>query len=352
MSFRLAGAKSIVTHLLIWLGYILYETAFVFIMSDSDISNSGINVIETGILFLFFAFLFYVNSLVLLPRYFAKRAYLEYILLLLLLFTVYALLRYCTIVYILPWSTGAMVNPYTTQPHFWAIALYRGIYFILLSFGYWFSRNAIQLEKQKRAQEQELRTAERSLMEANLAFLKSQINPHFLFNALNFLYAQAYPHSESTAKGILLLSDIMRYALKDDDNNGKVMLEKEIQHIHNYIAINQLRFSNKLQIQFQIIGNLQFLMILPLVLITFVENCFKHGELHDPENPLVIQIRTENNRLFFQTRNKKRNGPKEKTTGIGLVNTQKRLDLVYPDRYTLVVTNEPDYYTCQLTLDL
>ncbi|WP_167856852.1 sensor histidine kinase [Hymenobacter aquaticus] len=298
------------------------------------------------------AMLFYVNSLVLLPRFFARRAYLTYAVSLVLLMAVFGVLRYCATVYLLPLMTDNLVYSFTTPKLFWGVALYRAIYFILLSLGYWFSRNAIQLEKQKRAQEQELRNTERSLMEANLAFLKSQINPHFLFNALNFLYAQAYPHSESTAKGILLLSDIMRYALKDDDNNGKVMLEKEVQHIHNYIAINQLRFSNRLQIEFEVAGSVQFLMILPLVLITFVENCFKHGELHDPQNPLRIQVRTENNRLYFRTHNKKRNGPKEKTTGIGLVNTQKRLDLVYADRYTLAVTNEPEFYTCQLTIDL
>ncbi|WP_345117304.1 sensor histidine kinase [Hymenobacter algoricola] len=226
------------------------------------------------------------------------------------------------------------------------------MYFLLPSIGYWFARNAIRLEKQKREQEHDLRVAERNLMEANLAFLKNQINPHFLFNSLNFLYAQVYPYSEETAKGILLLSDIMRYALKEDDNNGKVMLEKEVQHLHNYIAINQLRFNQRLQIQFEISGSLQFMMILPLVLITFVENCFKHGELSDPQNPLLIQITTVNNQLTFRTRNKKRDGPKEKSTGIGLDNTQRRLDMVYPERYVLTVNDEQDYYTCTLIIEL
>ncbi|UOQ73998.1 sensor histidine kinase [Hymenobacter cellulosilyticus] len=340
-------AKSVLTHLLIWIGYIGYESAFLLISN-----NLTINFWETGLYFSLFAFLFYVNSLVLLPYFFARRAYASYAASVLLLLAFYGALRYATTVYVLPQVTQDLHYPYTTAKLFWGITLYRGVYFLLLSFGYWFSRNAVRLEKQKRLNEEQLRTAERSLMEADLAFLKSQINPHFLFNALNFLYAQAYPHSEDTAKGILLLSDIMRYALKDDDNNGKVMLEKEVQHLQNYIAINQLRFSNRLQIRFEVIGSLQFLMILPLILITFVENCFKHGELNDPDAPLLIQIKTENNRLHFLTSNKKRHGPKEKTTGIGLVNTQKRLDLVYPDRYTLVVTNDPEFYTCQLTIDL
>ncbi|UOQ54742.1 sensor histidine kinase [Hymenobacter cellulosivorans] len=340
-------AKSVLIHLFIWLGYIGYESAFLFITS-----NITINFWETGSYFALIALVFYANSLFLLPYFFARRAYVAYAAGVVVLLGFYGMLRYGVAVYLLPRITDRLLSPYTTAMTFWMITLYRGIYFLLLSFGYWFSRNAVRLEKQKRLNEEQLRTAERSLMEADLAFLKSQINPHFLFNALNFLYAQAYPHSEDTAKGILLLSDIMRYALKDDDNNGKVMLEKEVQHLQNYIAINQLRFSNRLQIRFEIIGSLQFLMILPLILITFVENCFKHGELNDPAAPLLIRIKTENNRLHFLTSNKKRHGPKEKTTGIGLVNTQKRLDIVYPDRYALIVTNEPEFYTCQLTIDL
>ncbi|PJJ47718.1 sensor histidine kinase [Hymenobacter chitinivorans] len=339
--------KKILVHFLIWICYIAYEGAFLTVVNGMQF-----NYWETGLNFALFAILFYANSLVLLPRLFAHRHYLLYGLNLIGLIMVFCGLRYVVAVFILPQLTQHVLYPYSSTKLFWGIALYRGVYFLLLSFGYWFSRNALRLEKQKRLNEEQLRSAERSLMEANLAFLKSQINPHFLFNALNFLYAQAYPHSEDTAKGILLLSDIMRYALKDDDNNGKVMLEKEVQHLQNYIAINQLRFNNRLQIRFEVLGSLQFLMILPLILITFVENCFKHGELGDPEAPLLIQIKTENNRLHFLTSNKKRHGPKEKTTGIGLVNTQKRLDLVYPDRYALVVTNEPEFYTCQLTIDL
>ncbi|TGE16955.1 sensor histidine kinase [Hymenobacter elongatus] len=340
-------ANTIIIHFSVWIFYIVYEIGILLLSRPNEV-----NLLETLFNFALYAALFYVNSLLLLPKLIGTKRYLTYALSLLAVIGLFFLAKYILYINILPSITSHLLHPITTFDDFMSNNLYRGTYFVLLSFGFWFARNAVQLEKQKREQERQLRIAEKSLMEADLAFLKSQINPHFLFNALNFLYAHAYPHSEDTAKGILLLSDIMRYALKDDDNNGKVMLEKEVQHLHNYIAINQLRFNNRLQIQFEIVGGLQFLMILPLVLITFVENCFKHGELADAEHPLRIQLKTENNRLHFSTHNRKRNGPKERTTGIGLVNTKKRLDLVYPDRYALVVTNEPEYYTCQLTIDL
>jgi len=338
--------KPFLTHFLAWIGFILYEQSILLVLGTNRFS-----FVETGLTFLLNAGIFYANCLLLLPWLYARRRYVAYALGVLLLLVFFALMRYVLNRFVFPFVLGGTVPAISSYTTLWAQALYRGVYFILLSFGYWFARDALRLEKQKSRQEHELRVAEKNLMEANLAFLKNQINPHFLFNSLNFLYAQVYPHSEETAKGILLLSDIMRYALKEEDN-GKVMLEKEVQHLHNYIAINQLRFSNKLQIRFEIVGSVQFMMILPLVLITFVENCFKHGELSDPENPLTIRIKTANNQLLFHTRNKKRNGPKEKSTGIGIINTQRRLDMVYKERYSLEVNDEQDYYTCNLTIEL
>jgi LytS/YehU family sensor histidine kinase len=228
---------------------------------------------------------------------------------------------------------------------------YRGLFFAFISTGYWFARRAVQLEQHKREQEHQLRVAEKNLFEANLAFLRNQINPHFLFNSLNFLYAQVYPHSEPAAEGILLLADTMRYALHENID-GKVPLAQEVQHLHNYIALNQLRFNHQLQVDFQEVGSMQFVLILPLVLITFVENCFKHGELADPAHPLRIRLTVAGGQLTFETHNRKRHGPKEQHSGIGLANTRARLDLVYPARHSLTIVDTPDAYTCHLTLEL
>jgi LytS/YehU family sensor histidine kinase len=267
--------------------------------------------------------------------------------------------KYILQLYVWSYLNPTIPNPYTSAKIFLAETSWRALYFVLLGFGYWLALNAIanerkqtKLEEQRRLDEHQLREMEKILMEAEMAFLKAQINPHFLFNALNFFYSQVYPHSENTAKGILLLSDIMRYALKEEDVSGKVMLEKEVQHVQNFIAINQLRFNHKLQIQFEVVGSLHFRMILPLILITFVENCFKHGELFECNNPLQIRLEITNDQLFFYTRNKKRTGPKERHSGIGLVNTKKRLDLMYNNRYSLNVTDEPEFYTCSLTITL
>jgi hypothetical protein len=333
-------------HLLAWLGFAVYEQSVLLFSHTSQF-----DLVPTLLNYLLNAALFYTNSSLLLPYGYARRRWGTYGLAALAMLIGYALLRSELYLDLVPALELLKLPAASSYRQFWILSLYRGSFFLFVSLGYWFSRNALALETQKREQAQQLRATERSLMEANLAFLKSQINPHFLFNSLNFLYAQVYPHSENAAKGILLLSDTMRYALHED-NNGKVMLTQEVQHLHNYIALNQLRFNNQLQVDFTITGNPQFLLILPLVLITFVENCFKHGELADPANPLVISLSLAQNVLTFQTRNKKRDGPKEKSTGIGLRNTRQRLDIVYPGRYNLLTINDADYYTCTLTIEL
>jgi len=341
-------AVHILLHILAWLGFFVYEQVIV-LFTDSTRYNLSLSVLT----YLLNIVLFYLNSNVLLPRLYARHQQWVwlYVLAVLVLLGTYGIIRCELYLHLAPALSIATPGPIYSYQLFWILAIYRGTFFQFASMGYWFARNALQVEQQKREQEQQLRAAEKGLMEANLAFLKSQINPHFLFNALNFLYAQVYPHSENAARGILLLSETMRYALHED-HNGKVMLDQEVKHLYNYIAINQLRFNNQLQVDFTVEGSIHYLMIIPLVLITFVENCFKHGDLADATRPLIIRLAVVHNHLTFQTRNKKRHGPKEKTTGIGLVNTRQRLDLMYRNRYSLITNDEPDDYTCTLSITL
>ena len=187
---------------------------------------------------------------------------------------------------------------------------------------------------------------------ANLNFLKAQINPHFLHNTLNFLYAKSLPYSPELSEGILTLSDIMRYALSEGNaRDGKAPLKDEIEHVWNVIKINQLRFSNKLNVEFIVTGLVDGVTIIPFVLITIVENAFKHGDLKTEAHPIEIKLEVYNNSLKFRCRNKKKNGPKELSTGVGLDNIRKRLDLAYGNNYHFDVKDEPDFYTTQLTID-
>jgi LytS/YehU family sensor histidine kinase len=205
-------------------------------------------------------------------------------------------------------------------------------------------------KKQRKVLEEQKMQLEVEKSQANFNFLKAQINPHFLHNTLNFLYAKSLPYSVELSEGILTLSDIMRYALGPAARDGKVMLKDEIEHVRNVIKINQLRFSNNLKVQFDVAGVVNGATIIPFVLITIVENAFKHGDLKSGEHPIDIKLDVQGGRMHFFCRNKKKAGPKELSTGIGLDNIKKQLDLTYGRNYRLNIKDEADFYTTELTI--
>jgi LytS/YehU family sensor histidine kinase len=187
--------------------------------------------------------------------------------------------------------------------------------------------------------------------QANFNFLKAQINPHFLHNTLNFLYAKSLPYSTELSEGILTLSDIMRYALSEGNaNDGQTLLKDEIEHVRNVIKINQLRFSNNLNVQFNVHGVVNGWTIIPFVLITLVENAFKHGDLKNTESPIIVNLDIESDRIFFFCKNKKKSGPKELSTGIGLENIKKRLELAYGNNFSMKISDQGEFYTTELTI--
>jgi sensor histidine kinase YesM len=346
--------KTVLIHSGIWLFYIFFESSLLLIIDDF-----ALNYWETGLNFILYICLFYTSSLVTFPKLYLGKKYVLLATSIVFQIGVLIALRYLVTLYVVPQLDEALLHPFTNFRIFLAHTIWRGTYFTILSVGYFFAIHAIEVERQRRIliearlrHESELQKVERSLMKAEIANLKNQINPHFLYNSLNLFYSKIYSYSESTARGVLLLSNMMRYATKEDDYNGKVLLEKEIEHIHNYISINQMRFDNKLNVDLQISGSTNLRMITPLLLITFVENCFKHGDLLDPDHPLLIRIEISDEQLRYYSHNKKRGGSRIKSTGVGLANVKQRLDLEYPDYYSLDLKDESLFYSCNLVLKL
>jgi two-component system LytT family sensor kinase len=206
-------------------------------------------------------------------------------------------------------------------------------------------------QKQRKILEKQKMELEVQNSQANFNFLKAQINPHFLHNTLNFLYSKALPLSAELSEGILCLSDIMRYALSEGGKDEKALLKDEITHLDNVIRINQLRFSNNLNVQIEVKGEVGGAMIVPFVLITLVENAFKHGDIRSKEHPIIVRLEVRDKGLYFYCSNKKKTGFKEISTGIGLQNILKRLDIVYGSNYTYTVTDEAEFYTTELIIN-
>jgi two-component system, LytTR family, sensor kinase len=196
---------------------------------------------------------------------------------------------------------------------------------------------------------------EKEKLESELKLLKSQINPHFLFNTLNNLYVLALHQSNRTPETVHKLSELMSYMLYDS-NQSEVALKKELYYIENYIALEKLRYESRLDISLNVYTNVEGILIAPLMILPFVENCFKHGVSKQISDSWIrIDIAFNKPTLTIKVENSK--NPNEAfemkpVSGIGLQNVRKRLELIYPDRHQLEIHDEEESYLVVLKLDL
>lgn len=194
-------------------------------------------------------------------------------------------------------------------------------------------------------------------IQSELRFLKSQINPHFLFNTLNNLYALTLKKSDRAPEIVLKLSEIMRYMLYEC-NEKRVLLSKEIQYIQNYLDLERLRQPKESEITFKVSGQISDQMVAPLLFVPFLENSFKHGLNHYVQDGgfvrLHLQVQGED--LEFAIENSKTAAlPKQehpRSGGIGLANVKQRLKILYPENHELIINNEPHCYTVTLFLKM
>ncbi|WP_449435249.1 sensor histidine kinase [Pedobacter steynii] len=194
--------------------------------------------------------------------------------------------------------------------------------------------------------------------DASLSFLRSQINPHFLFNALNTLYGTALQEkAERTGEGIQKLGDMMRFMLQENLQD-KISLTRDVDYLNNYIALQKLRTSRSasISIETQIEDQINGQQIAPMLLIPFVENAFKHGVSLQHPSHIKVTLQTKENTLYFDVNNsihiKPDNDPEKLKSGIGLQNVKQRLALLYPRRHELIVRESANEFFIHLTLQL
>ena len=328
-------------HVFIWLSLVSFV---LFVVRNND------RFTTQGILVLFVLYglinisLFYINYLILIPRFLDRKNYAVYAMAVLIVVIGYGLAKY-GVGRIFP--NDVLLRNSTNIIGFWSYfisTVITSLMFIFLSIVLKFSIAWFLNERIQRDLENQRLTAE-------LAFLKSQINPHFLFNSLNSIYSLAYQKSDNTPGAILKLSEIMRYMLYESNDN-KVALEKELQYLQNYIDLQKIRFGKNAFIDFKIEGVVGDQRIVPLLLIAFIENAFKHGVANDAATAIQLLIRIDATTLYFFIRNKKHANNRDAVGGIGLSNVKRRLDLLYPRKYSLEIRDEIDTYTCELSLVL
>lgn len=204
--------------------------------------------------------------------------------------------------------------------------------------------------------QREMKELQSQTLKSELKFLKSQINPHFLFNTLNSLYALTLKKSDLAPEIVLKLSEMMRYMLYEC-NEREVSLSKEVNYLKNYLELEKIRQGKKMNIKFHLNGEITNQMVAPLIFIPFIENSFKHGISNQISDGFVdIKLDVKNTDVQMTISNSKAASMPapsgKKSGGIGLKNVRRRLNLLYPEKYDLDIKEDPNTYTVNIHINL
>lgn len=343
-------------HIICWSCFIAYEILLVGTLAGnfgSFLDNAAHYVVNIG--------LFYFHATVVLP--FVVRQKRKYFWL--LPFLVFAeVATYIGVIYSVEYLLTnyfqvELVRPLSFTYHYTLRSIWRAIFFLGFGTGYYFLRTTLQerkraenAEKQHLLQQIEKQDLQHELIRAQNAFLKAQINPHFLFNTLNFVYNSVRKTSVQAAETILSLSQMMRYALESGEDDQEISLLAEVEQVENLIHLHQVRHDYQLQVQLTYDQQLAGIRLIPLVLLTLVENVFKHGNLLQPGSPATIDLSCQNNRLIIRTANLKLHD-QQSGHRIGLDNIQRRLLQFYHERASFRTYNdEKGYFYAELKVIL
>lgn len=249
-------------------------------------------------------------------------------------------------------------RPFLNWETFLRDMLWRFIYLFGLSSAYWFALSSAakqrRLAKLEHTRLRELAAQEivkQELLSTENAYLKSQINSHFLFNTLNYLHASVHDLREEVAQTILDLSSILRYSF-NTTAEGKVSLKEELEHIGHIFNISRLKSSKPLQLNFTVTGAPIDQQIMPLLLITLAENMLKYADLYNSDHPATFCCQLSDDCLQIHIANSKRKSAAPFSSGIGMKNLEKRLNLAYPANHKLEVINSCSTYTLTLIIPL
>ena len=344
---KIINSSFIAVHFLFWIGvWFFYVYFFSYNSSDANfVTWFSTFLLPVTMITTYFLVYYLIPKYLLLKKYALFALYSIYTIILstwLILMTIFTGLLFLSNLQI------DEMPPMSRNYVFILILVY--LIVLLVSFVNLLNHNFQTESKNKELQNKILET-QLQLKDQELQYLKKQIHPHFLFNTLNTIYGFALKQSINTPDIILKLSNLLDYILYQV-NKPRVSLEEEIMHLKEYIALEQMRFQDTLKVSFRTENIDHKKMIPPMLLIPFVENAFKHGNLIDGYLRVDIKIILDNDSLRLEIRNtvKSEDDPLKKP-GIGLENIKKRLDLIYPKKYKLIVKTEGDWFLVDLLID-
>ena len=293
----------------------------------------------------FYILLVYFNLYVLIPRFLSERKLI-----------LYGALMVLSVLLITPVMVTVFYWKFQDYPELQAQVSRYQVGYYLLNFLITAAFALFKIVSDWVKGERDRRKIQTETMQSELRFLKSQINPHFLFNTLNSLYALTIKKSDLAPEIVLRLSDMMRYMLYEC-NERTVPLTREIAYIENYLQLEKLRHGERADVQFNLEGHVAGQQIAPLMFIPFLENSFKHGLARTVEKGYVhARMMVAAQEIYFEITNSKPEQQQQpegrRYGGIGLTNVKKRLDLLYASRYDLSVENDPLFFRVGLRLEL
>jgi two-component system LytT family sensor kinase len=329
-----------VYHSLFWILYYLFIcTTFYASLDLHDLSF----YIQLSAFMPVSAALVYINIYILIPSYLYRRKYFYYALLLIL--TLFAMAYADQLIKNLYIHLGYKIYTYTSGLGFKSLFSEAVGLFFFAGF-----TTGIKLSKDWIQNQQLMKEKEKQYLETELNFLKTQIHPHFFFNTLNNLYSLTLKKSDQAPEVVLKLSSLMSYMLYES-NAALVSLNKEISYLQNYLDLEKLRFGQRLVVHFEMEGQIDEVSILPMILILFVENSFKHG-VKNNINKIIIEIslKVEGAFLFFKIKNPVGENIPSENTGIGLKNARRRLELLYGKNYQLDISEKDNEFIVSLKM--
>ena len=336
-----SNQRRLVLHSLFWVAWLsrtLYDIIRIF-------------GIESAFLFSF-TYIFtqmpfvYLHLYILVPKYLNTKKYAQYLILTISSLFVYSYFNYFVLHQLpLSWITLKMSYYINTLAPLYDVL--EGLFAFVITYALKYTWLAISTQNK-------ILELEKDNLQLELNVLKAQVNPHFLFNSLNNIYALSLQKSEKTPEIVLKLSNLMRYVLYDC-NAPKVKVVKEIQFIYDYIELEKIRHHNNEKITFNLSGMPDESEIEPFLLIPFVENAFKHGLNNIPEkNWINIDLEFSNGIIKLSVENSKDNNNEKKqlANGIGLQNVKKRLLLLYPNSHQLKISLNETSYKTELSINI
>lgn len=334
----------VLIHFTGWVGFFIFNIIF----SPEYHDNKPLDIFPRLLSTIEIALVFYLNYFYLIPKLFTKKKFAFYIISILILAFLFVIIGDAIF-----WLRHIQPLPFNASPRHHGPPPFHPFMGLSIYFTVLVVSSAIRITQEWLKNERQKKELENDKLKAELASLKSQINPHFIFNVLNNICSLARKKSDKTEEVIIKLSQLLRYNLYNFEDD-KVYLDEDIRYINDYIDIQKMRLQDNVKINFIVNGNTEGFRIEPLLFMPYIENAFKHGINNMTEYNIDILLEVNRGMVHFLIKNPlfDFNRQNDKTAGTGLINASRRLEILYPAQHELMIISEKPDFIVDLTIRL